>query len=40
MYIRLVYLWSARAKHVAIMRMASYTLPRRTAYCSDKGTPT
>src|SRR6266849_5672705 len=29
---RLVHLWSARAKHVVIMRLSSYTLPRRTAY--------
>jgi hypothetical protein len=35
MYMRLVYLWGARAKHAVIMRISSNTLPRRAAYFSD-----
>ena len=36
---RLVHLWGARAKHAVIMRIPSYTLPRRAAYFSDGTTP-
>ncbi len=32
---RLVHLWSARAKQAVIMRIPSDTLPRRAAYFSD-----
>ncbi len=35
MPIQLEHLWSARAKHVGIRRIPSYTLPRRAAYFSD-----
>src|SRR5712691_8913017 len=35
MHLRLVHLWSARAKHAEIMRMPSSTLPRRAACFSD-----
>jgi len=35
MYVRLVHLWGARAKHAVIMRIPSSTLPRRAAYLSD-----
>ena len=35
MYMRLVHLWSARAKPAVIMRIPSATLPRRTAYFPD-----
>jgi hypothetical protein len=35
MPMRLVHLWSARAKHAVIIRMLSYALPRRAAYFSD-----
>jgi hypothetical protein len=35
MHMRLVHLWSARAKHAVIMRITSYTLPRHAAYFSD-----
>ena len=35
MLIRLVQLWSARVKYAVIMRILSYTLPRRAAYFSD-----
>ena len=35
MYMRLVHLWGARAKHAVIMRLPSSTLPRRAAYLSD-----
>ncbi len=35
MYVRLVHLWGARAKHAVIMRIPSSTLPRRAAYFSD-----
>ena len=35
MPMRLVHLWSARVKHAVIMRILSYTLPRRAAYFSD-----
>jgi len=38
MPMRLVHLWSARAKHAVIMRIPSDTLPRRAAYFSDKTT--
>ena len=34
----LVHLWSARAKHAVLMRISSYTLPRRAAYFSDSPT--
>ena len=39
MPLRLVHLWSARAKHAVIMRLPSYTLPRRAANFSDGTTP-
>jgi hypothetical protein len=39
MYVRLVHLWGARAKHAVIMRIPSSTLPRRAAYFSDGITP-
>ncbi len=35
MYVRLVHLWGARAKHVVIIRIPSSLLPRRVAYFSD-----
>src|SRR6266852_5095710 len=35
MNMRLVHLWSARAKQAVIMRIPSDTLPRRAAYFSD-----
>ena len=35
MYVRLVHLWGARAKHAGIMRISSSTLPRCAAYFSD-----
>ncbi len=35
MHMRLVHLWSARAKHAVIMRIPSSMLPRRAAYFSD-----
>ncbi len=35
MHMRLVHLWSARAKHGVIMRIPSSMLPRRAAYFSD-----
>jgi hypothetical protein len=31
MYMRLVHLWGARAKQAVLMRIPSYTLPRRAA---------
>ena len=34
-YRRLVHLWGARAKHAVIMRIASYTVPRRATYVAD-----
>jgi len=40
MYVRLVHLWGARAKHAVIMRMPSSTLPRRAAYFSAGTTTT
>ena len=39
MYVRLVHLWDARAKHAVIMRMPSSTMPRHAAYFSDGTTP-
>jgi len=39
MYVRLVHLWGARAKHAVIMRLPSSMLPRRAAYFSDGITP-
>jgi hypothetical protein len=38
MYVRLVHLWGARAKHAVIMRLPSSTLPRPAAYFSDSTT--
>src|SRR5262245_32616272 len=38
-YVRLVQLWGARAKHAVIMRMPSSLLPRRAAYFSHGITP-
>ena len=35
MYMRLVHLWGARAKHAVTMRMPISTLPRRATYFSD-----
>jgi hypothetical protein len=35
MPMRLVHLWSARAKHAVIRRMPSSMLPRRAAYDAD-----
>jgi len=35
MYMRLVHLWGARAKHAVLMRIPSYTRPRRAAYFAD-----
>ena len=34
MYMRLVHLWGARAKHAVTMRMPTSTLPRRATYVS------
>ena len=39
MYVRLVHLWGARAKHAVIMRLPSYMLARRAAHFSDGITP-
>jgi hypothetical protein len=39
MYVRLVHLWSVRAKQAVIMRIPSSGLPRRAAYFSDGITP-
>jgi hypothetical protein len=39
MHMRLVHLWSARAKHAVIMPIPSSTLPRRAVYFSDGITP-
>jgi len=39
MYVRLVHLWGARAKHAVIMHIPSSRLPRRAAYFSDGITP-
>jgi hypothetical protein len=39
MYVRLVHLWGARAKHAVIMRISSSTLPRHAAHFSDGITP-
>jgi hypothetical protein len=35
MYVRLVHLWGARAKHAGIMRIPSSTLPQCAAHFSD-----
>ncbi len=35
MHMRLVPLWSARAKHAVIMRIPSSTLPQHVAYFAD-----
>jgi hypothetical protein len=35
MHLRLVHLWSARAKQAVIMRLLSQTLPWHAAYFSD-----
>jgi hypothetical protein len=35
MHLRLVYLWSTRAKQAMIMRIPSHRLPRRAAYFAD-----
>ncbi len=39
MYVRLVHLWDARAKHAVIMGMPFTMLPRRAAYFADGITP-
>jgi quercetin dioxygenase-like cupin family protein len=39
MYVRLVQLWGARAKHAVIMRLPSSRLPQRAAYFSAGITP-